>query len=63
MAMEMGFRWDHTATLNIVFLAMAAVLLWRFFRSGGAAMLRSMNEPMSPQDHMGGHEHHHGAMR
>jgi uncharacterized protein len=62
MAMEMSFRWDHTAMLNIVFLAMATVLLWRFFRSGGAAMLRSMNEPMSPEDHMGGHEHHHGAM-
>jgi uncharacterized protein len=63
MAMEMSIRWDRTAMLNIVFLAIAAVLLWRFFRSGGAAMLRSMNEPMSPQDHMGGHEHHHGAMR
>ncbi|MGB9416454.1 MAG: permease [Acidobacteriaceae bacterium] len=63
MTMEMSIRWDHTAMLNLVFLAMATVLLWRFFRSGGAAMLRSMNEPMSPQDHMGGHEHHHGAMR
>lgn len=62
MAMEMSIRWDHTAMLNLVFLAIAAVLLWRFFRSGGAAMLRSMNEPMSPQDHMGGHQHHHGAM-
>jgi uncharacterized membrane protein YraQ (UPF0718 family) len=63
MAMEMSTRWDHTAMLNLVFLAFAAVLLWRFFRSGGAAMLRNMNKPMSPQDHMGGHEHHHGAMR
>jgi hypothetical protein len=36
------------------------VLLWRFFRTGGASMLRHMNEPMSPQDHMGGHQHHHG---
>ena len=63
MAMEMSVRWNHTAVLNIVFLTMAAVLLWRFFRSGGAGMLRHMNEPMRPQDHMGGHEHHHGAMR
>jgi uncharacterized membrane protein YraQ (UPF0718 family) len=55
IAMEMGFRWDHTAVLNLVFLALAAVLLWRFFRSGGAGMLRHMNEPMD-----GGHEMHHG---
>jgi uncharacterized protein len=54
MAMEMGFRWDHTAVLNVVFLVLAAVLLWRFFRSGGAGMLRHMNEPM---DGNGGHEH------
>ena len=54
MAMEMGFRWDHTAVLNIVFLAIAAVLLWRFFGSGGATMLSHMNEPMD-----GGHEHGH----
>jgi uncharacterized membrane protein YraQ (UPF0718 family) len=56
MAMEMGFRWDHTAVLNIVFLAMAAVLLWRFFRSGGAGMLRHMNQPMAVD---GGHGPHH----
>jgi hypothetical protein len=55
MAMEMGFRWDHTAVLNLVFLVLAAVLLWRFFRSGGAGMLRHMNEPMD-----GGREMHHG---
>ena len=54
MTMEMGFRWDHTAILNIIFLAIAAVLLWRFFRSGGAGMLRHMNDPL---DGNGGHGH------
>jgi uncharacterized membrane protein YraQ (UPF0718 family) len=54
MAMDMGFHWDHTAVLNLIFLAMAAVLLWRFFRSGGAGMLRHMNEPMEE-----GHDMHH----
>ena len=58
MAMNMDFRWDHTTVLNIVFLALAAVLLLRFFRSGGADMLRHMNEPM-PED--GGQSMHHGA--
>ncbi|HEY2003069.1 MAG TPA: permease, partial [Acidobacteriaceae bacterium] len=68
MTMDMDFRWDHTAVLNLVFLAVAAVLLWRFFRSGGAGMLRHMNEPMDDGRHgmhHAGHDHHdpHGAMR
>jgi hypothetical protein len=29
--------------LNIVFLALAATLLWRFFRTGGRAMLSFRN--------------------
>ncbi|HEX4581521.1 MAG TPA: permease, partial [Acidobacteriaceae bacterium] len=64
MAMEMSFQWDHTAVLNIVFLAIAAVLLWRFFRAGGAGMLRHMNEPMSHGAGDGMHHghHEHGAM-
>jgi uncharacterized membrane protein YraQ (UPF0718 family) len=62
MAMDMGFRWDHTAVLNIVFLALALVLLWRFFRSGGAGMLRHMNEPMDegPEMHQGREHQGHG---
>jgi uncharacterized membrane protein YraQ (UPF0718 family) len=58
MAMQMGFRWDHTTVLNIVFLAIAAVLLWQFFRAGGAGMLRHMNEPMEGGGH-GMHRAHH----
>jgi hypothetical protein len=60
MAMEMGFSWDHTTWLNLIFLALTAPLLWRFFRSGGAGMLRHMNKPMEHPDH-GGHAHHPGA--
>lgn len=60
MAMEMGFQWDHTALLNIIFLAIAAVLLWRFFRTGGADMLRHMNEPMAEDGGHGMHHSHHG---
>jgi hypothetical protein len=67
MTMEMSFQWDHTAVLNIVFLAIAAMLLWRFFRSGGAGMLRRMNEPMGHEHHGGDHgihqgHHDHGTM-
>lgn len=34
--------WDYTTYLNIVFLLAAAVLVWRFFRTGGAMMLKMM---------------------
>ena len=39
-------HWNYTTVLNIIFLAVAAVLVWRYFRKGGGiAMLRSMNKP------------------
>ncbi|MEU6611144.1 permease [Streptomyces shenzhenensis] len=37
-----GVRWNYTTWLNIVFLVLAAVLLLRFLRTGGPAMLRMM---------------------
>jgi uncharacterized protein len=47
--------WNYTTYLNIVFLSLAAVLLWRYFRYGGGwKMLTMMNEPMGEH----GHEHH-----
>jgi uncharacterized membrane protein YraQ (UPF0718 family) len=47
--------WNYTTYLNIVFLSLAAVLFWRYFRYGGGwKMLTMMNEPMG--EHV--HEHH-----
>jgi uncharacterized protein len=44
--------WNYTTYLNVVFLAIGGLLLWRYFRRGGGwAMLKMMEEPM-------GHEHH-----
>jgi hypothetical protein len=40
-----GVSWDYTTWLNIVFGVLAAVLLVRFFRTGGRAMLRMMGGP------------------
>ena len=42
---EASFSWNYTTWLNIAFLVLAAVLVWRFFRTGGPEMLRMMNEP------------------
>jgi uncharacterized membrane protein YraQ (UPF0718 family) len=37
---------NYTTVLDLVFLALAAVLVWRYFRvGGGLRMLRGMNEP------------------
>ena len=44
--------WNYSTYLNIVFLVVAAVLAWRYFRRGGGwAMLRLMNEPMDEHEH------------
>jgi uncharacterized membrane protein YraQ (UPF0718 family) len=54
--------WNYTTYLNIVFLALAATLVWRYFRRGGGwAMLRMMDEPMGEGHHGHGHGHGHTA--
>jgi hypothetical protein len=44
---EASVIWNYTTVLNIIFLGFAAVLVWRFVRTGGLPMLRMMNEPMA----------------
>jgi len=51
-----GPSWNYTAILNLVFLVLAAALVWRFLRTGGPAMLRMMGRPMAEA---GSHEHGH----
>jgi hypothetical protein len=34
--------WNYTTVLNIAALALSAVLVWRFLRTGGPDMLRMM---------------------
>jgi uncharacterized membrane protein YraQ (UPF0718 family) len=54
---EAQVHWNYTTVLNIIFLGLAALLVYRFVRTGGIAMLRAMNKPI------GEHEHHHGMAR
>jgi uncharacterized protein len=42
---DASVTWNYTTWLNIVFLVLAAALVWRFFKTGGRAMLRMMNKP------------------
>ncbi|HUO36656.1 MAG TPA: permease [Mycobacterium sp.] len=51
---EAGVSLNYTTWLNIAFLVLAAVLVARFFASGGLGMLRMMGG--SPADE---HHHHH----
>jgi uncharacterized membrane protein YraQ (UPF0718 family) len=49
---EVGITWNYTTVLNIVFLLLGAGLLVRFFRSGGAPMLKLMGgSPGESGDH------------
>jgi uncharacterized membrane protein YraQ (UPF0718 family) len=45
-----GVSWDHTTVLNIVALALSAVLIGRFLRTGGPEMLRMMAVEGVPED-------------
>jgi hypothetical protein len=40
--------WDYTTYLNIVFLAAAAALVWRFFHTGGPMMFKMMGGSPEP---------------
>ncbi len=51
---EASVHLDYTTVLNVVFLALAVVLIVRSLRTGVVPMLRMMNEPME----QGSHEEH-----
>jgi uncharacterized protein len=46
---QASITWNYTTVLNIIFLTLAAALLWRFLRTGGLPMLRTMNKPAGDQ--------------
>jgi uncharacterized membrane protein YraQ (UPF0718 family) len=49
---DQGVSWDYTTWLNIAFGVLAAALIVRFVRTGGAAMLKMMDgSPDAAQDH------------
>jgi uncharacterized protein len=42
---EAFVTWNYTTWLNLIFLLLAAALVWRFLKTGGPEMLRMMNRP------------------
>ncbi|HET9780166.1 MAG TPA: permease [Candidatus Dormibacteraeota bacterium] len=56
---ETAPSWNYTTFLNIAALALAAVLGWRFLRTGGVEMLRAMESAPEPGHEMVHHHHDH----
>ncbi|MGI8417863.1 MAG: permease, partial [Nakamurella sp.] len=54
-----GISWNYTSWLNIAFLALAAALVWRFFRTGGRPMLAMMGGDPDSTDAGGEMRHAH----
>ncbi|TMC10241.1 MAG: permease [Chloroflexi bacterium] len=50
--------WNYTTFLDLAALVVAAVLGWRFLRTGGPEMMRTMEHPVDHSMHAG-HEHQH----
>jgi len=48
---EAHLTWNYTTWLNIVFLGLAALFVWRFLKTGGPEMLRMMNQLTPAEAH------------
>jgi uncharacterized protein len=60
LVVETGVTWNYATVLNIVFLALAAALVWRAGRTGGFGMLWMMNAMPADTSPSDGHRHGHG---
>jgi uncharacterized membrane protein YraQ (UPF0718 family) len=47
---EASITWNYTTWLNVVFLTLAGLLVLRFLKTGGPAMLHMMNRPPNHAD-------------
>src|SRR6266478_959815 len=53
---EAPVTWNYTTWLNIAFLVLAALLVWRFVRTGGPDVLRMMKMPAPTRNAHGAHD-------
>jgi uncharacterized membrane protein YraQ (UPF0718 family) len=51
VAITEGVSWNYTSVLNIIFLILAAIFVFRFIRTGGLPMLRMMSKPEQGMAH------------
>ncbi len=52
-----GIHWNYTSMLNVLFLIIAIILIYRFIKSGGLNMLKMMENP--EKEMVTEHHHHH----
>lgn len=57
--MEESIRWNYTSVLNVIFLVVTALLLWRFLRTGGPEMMQMMDRAPAEGEAQHGHGCHH----
>jgi uncharacterized protein len=55
---QLGVTWNYTTVLNILALAVSAVFVWRFLRTGGPDMLRMMGSDGKSGQHDDHTRHH-----
>lgn len=60
--MHASFEWNYTTVLNLICWAIAALVVYRFLRTGGPAMLKMMIEPSGSDGHRGTSTHEHAAL-
>jgi hypothetical protein len=60
---EASVTWNYTTFLNLIFIALSVVLVVRFLRTGGPAMLRMMSGKPDLKDQPRGHATHEMAPR
>lgn len=51
VAITEGVSGNYTSVLNLIFLVLATVLVIRFVRTGGVAMLKMMKKPPQEMEH------------
>lgn len=54
---EAAIHWNYTTVLNIIFLVVAALMVIRFLRTGGPAMIRMMSAKRPDTFDHGAHQH------
>ena len=59
--LESAPSWNYTTFLDLAFLALSAMLAWRFLATGGPAMLRMMSAAPRAHAHHAHHESGHDA--
>jgi len=61
LVLDPHITWNYTSVLNVIFLGVSSLLLWRFLKTGGPEMLAMMDSSeVRSGNESSAHDHHHG---